>query len=195
MLKQYGSNIQGKYSFPKALQVRPIRDRNPNSVSANSGLKKLFDILEESDQEEKQEMQYEEDIMKDTDKGREREQKKEHDQKQKKEQDQGQDEENEKEKEQLPVEIDAFPEKTKNHSVDGTKEATIILNEAKGDDQFLSCGTSLVNNEVIICSISDVDSVAVAADNHDSENDLINFSDSELEIKDDQPSPAAKIMM
>ncbi|KAL3982299.1 Zc3h12a-like Ribonuclease NYN domain family protein [Acanthocheilonema viteae] len=162
-------------------KTRPIHHRKPNSIAGKHGLKKLPDILEENDQEEKKEMR---------DKGNNTKDK---DEKQDQEQDE-EDEEEEKEDKQLLEGNDAFPKATKIHSTNGKKNAG-VLNDAE-KDQFILRGISLINNETVICStFDDADSVAVAMTSCDKESDLINFSDSELENGNDKPLFETRTLM
>ncbi|CAG9539714.1 unnamed protein product [Cercopithifilaria johnstoni] len=193
--------------------ARPIYNRNPNLIRARDGLNKLSDILEESDQEEKkQEIRDEDNNMKDKDEKQKQEQEKKHDEEQRKEKDQEQEEQNQKQKKEqdqeqdedekeekkdkeLPEGNDA-PEETKNHSIDGKKDTNGAPDDTEGNHQLVSGGTSLIKNEIVICSISnDVESAAVTTANCDTENDLINFSDSELENGDEQSLHEAEILM
>lgn len=193
------------------LQAKAIFDRNRNLFGAKHGLNKFTYILEESEQEEKkQEAKDENESKKDENEEQEQENEKE----QGKKQEQKQDEEDEKEKKNAKelLESNASSEGTEKQSVDDNKkDANAIPDDTERDHQLVSredndTVCSVINAEVpleiafkdkvVICASSDdTESVAVKTNGCDNENNLIHFSDSELENEEDQLLHEAEMIM
>lgn len=115
-------------------------------------------------------------------------------QEQGKKQDYEQDEENEKEKDELQKLNDVSPEETNNHLTDSKKDSARISDGAEKDYPLALYKASLIENEVVISSISDyTEFVTATTVDCDDEADLINFSDSDLES--DQGLHEAEILM
>ncbi|EFO26703.2 hypothetical protein LOAG_01779 [Loa loa] len=172
--------------------VKPIFDRNPNLFGAKDELNKLARIVEETEQEEDEDGS-----------------KNDLDEEQEQEEDKEKYEKKEKEEKEL-LESNASPEQTKEHSMKGKEDASATSNDAERDHQFISSrgdndvASSVVNaelpleiafkNKLIICfSSNDAESVAVRVAGCNNENDLIHFSDSELE--NDNPLHETEILM
>ncbi|VDM23081.1 unnamed protein product [Wuchereria bancrofti] len=163
--------------------VKPICDRNPNLFGAKDNFNKLVQTMEVIEHEERDKHG----SKKNVDKKQEQVQKKEQ---------QREEKDTRKEKEEL-LEGNASPKKTKKHPVEDREGSSSGHHNTERDHQLVSprddttvssvVGAQLqleiaFKNEIVICSSSnDVESIAVGMASHDKQNDLIHFSDSELE--------------
>lgn len=194
------------------MQAKAIFDRNRNLFGAKHGLNKFTYILEESEQEEKkQEAKDENESKKDENEEQEQENEKEQGKKQEQKQDEKEDEKEKKNAKEL-LESNASSEGTEKQSVDDNKkDANAIPDDTERDHQLVSredndTVCSVINAEVpleiafkdkvVICASSDdTESVAVKTNGCDNENNLIHFSDSELENEEDQLLHEAEMIM
>ncbi|VDP12472.1 unnamed protein product [Onchocerca flexuosa] len=168
--------------------AKSICDQNPNLVKKEDGLNKLANlILEQTEHEKKQDVKNDNDGKED--KNEEQEQ----------QQDEEEDKKKEKEKNLL--------EEIKKHSSEGTGSTSVVPNGAE-KDQLVSrkdnnTVSSVINaelkteftNKAVICSGSDDAESAAAVGIAGGDNDLICFSDSELENEDDHSLRDAEILM
>ncbi|KAK6110613.1 Zc3h12a-like Ribonuclease NYN domain family protein [Brugia pahangi] len=171
---------------------KPISDRDPNLFEAKDNFNKLVQTVEVIEHEERDEHGSKKNV----------------DKKQEQKKEQGEEKDRRKEKGEL-LEGNASPKKTKKHLVEDREGSSSGHHDTERDRQLVTpCDDTTVSsvvvaqlqleiafkNEIVICSSSnDAESVAVGAVSYDNENDLIHFSDSELD--NDDPLSEAEILM